>query len=160
MIKYAGRLTGVLCLVLAFLLSACAPQANTPADTSTAAVASSTTGTVAEDGLYSDAPSVAAYLRAYHKLPANYMTKQAARAQGWQAEAGNLRDLAPMATIGGDRFYNREGILPKDSYWECDVNYEGGPRNAERLVYNREGRIYYTKDHYRHFTDVSEEGPA
>ena len=35
---------------------------------------------------------------------------------------------------------------------ECDINYEGGYRGAERLVYTNDGLIYYTEDHYESFT--------
>jgi guanyl-specific ribonuclease Sa len=57
--------------------------------------------------------------------------------------------------IGGDRFGNREGLLPESDgrkYFECDVAYEGGYRGAERLVYSNDGLIYYTPDHYESFT--------
>ena len=57
--------------------------------------------------------------------------------------------------IGGDRFGNYEGQLPKKKnrkYYECDVNYDGGHRGAERLIYSSDGLIYYTGDHYETFT--------
>ena len=56
--------------------------------------------------------------------------------------------------INIDRFGNREGKLPKKSgreYFECDINYKGGFRGPERLVYSNDGLIYYTKDHYDSF---------
>jgi len=58
-------------------------------------------------------------------------------------------------SIGGDRFGNREGLLPDQEgrvWYECDVNYNGGYRGAERLVYSNDGLIYYTADHYQSFT--------
>ncbi len=48
-------------------------------------------------------------------------------------------------SIGGDLFGNREGLLPeKDGrkYYECDVNYEGGYRNGERIIYSNDGLIF------------------
>lgn len=98
---------------------------------------------------------VAAYIHAYGKLPSNYIKKKEAEALGWDSRKGNLWDVAPGKAIGGDAFGNREKRLPtKDGrvYYECDVNYEGGFRGADRLVYSNDGLIYYTEDHYESFT--------
>jgi len=60
-------------------------------------------------------------------------------------------------SIGGDSFGNREGILPKKEgrkWFECDINYEGGYRGAERIVYSNDGLIYYTNDHYKTFVQL------
>lgn len=71
-----------------------------------------------------------------------------------------MREFGEGFTIGGDPFGNREGKLPRGvRYFECDVNYDGGRRGPERLVYSKEGAIYYSADHYRSFQDVSKEGP-
>ena len=37
---------------------------------------------------------------------------------------------------------------------ECDVNYHGGPRGAERIVYSDDGLIFYTPDHYQTFEQL------
>ena len=37
------------------------------------------------------------------------------------------------------------------TYHECDIDYEGGFRNAKRIVYSDDGLIYYTEDHYETF---------
>lgn len=120
------------------------------------------TATVVEGESYTRAEDVADYLRVYGALPPNYMTKNEARDQGWIAEQGNLRDIADDAMIGGDRFGNREGNLPTADgrkYYEADVNYDGGHRGAERLVYSNDGLIFYTQDHYDTFEDWTEETP-
>lgn len=104
---------------------------------------------------YSDRDGVAAYLRAYGELPPNYITKSEARALGWDSGRGNLWEVAPGRSIGGDRFGNREGLLPEAdgrTWYECDVNYGGGYRGAERIVFSNDGLIYYTDDHYASFT--------
>ena len=57
-------------------------------------------------------------------------------------------------SIGGDTSGTREARLPTADgrkWYECDVNYEGGYRGAERLVYSNDGLIYYTDDHYETF---------
>lgn len=107
-----------------------------------------------EDGVYTGAEEVCAYLVAYGHLPSNYITKSEAQAAGWPG--GGLDDYCPGKCIGGDRFGNREGILPKAAgrqYYECDINtLHASSRGAERLVYSNDGLIYYTDDHYESFT--------
>ncbi len=110
---------------------------------------------IAEDGEYLSAEDVALYIATYGCLPSNYMTKDEAEELGWSSREGNLWEVAPGACIGGDRFGNYEGILPKKSgrkYTECDVNYDGGYRSAERIVFSNDGLVYYTEDHYETFT--------
>lgn len=90
-------------------------------------------------------------------LPDSFITKNEARDLGWVASEGNLRDVAPGKSIGGDRFMNREKELPDApgrQYFEADLNYQGGSRGAERLVYSSDGLIFVTRDHYRSFQEV------
>ena len=60
--------------------------------------------------------------------------------------------------IGGDRFGNYEGLLPKAkgrSWTECDVNTLGAKsRGAERIVFSNDGLIFYTADHYDSFEQL------
>ena len=100
---------------------------------------------------YSTPDEVALYLHAFEELPENYLTKSEARSLGWDSAAGNLWEVAPGMSIGGDRFGNREGLLPdarSRQWYECDVNYGGGYRGAERLLFSNDGLIYYSGDHY------------
>ena len=95
------------------------------------------------------------YLTAFDKLPGNYLTKREAQALGWVSREGNLWDVAPGCSIGGDRFGNYEGALPdeKGRKWtECDIGTVGGTsRGAKRIVFSNDGLIYYTDDHYESF---------
>ena len=109
-------------------------------------------GTPVEGEAYFATEEVALYLHLYRQLPPNFMTKDEARDLGWSG--GDLWSYAPDRAIGGDRFGNREGLLPEGSWHECDVNYAGGSRGAERLVWNDDGDIYYTGDHYESFTQL------
>lgn len=104
-----------------------------------------------EDGTYNSAEDVSLYLYTFGRLPENYITKNEARDLGWSG--GSVEKVAPGCAIGGDRFGNREGVLPDGSYHECDIDTIGeNSRGAKRLVYSDDGRIYYTEDHYETFT--------
>lgn len=108
---------------------------------------------IEESGYYTSKSDVSLYLNIYSHLPYNYITKNEAEAIGWDSNKGNLWEVSNKKSIGGDRFYNREGLLPNDDriYYECDIDYVGGYRNAKRLVYSNDGFIYYTEDHYESF---------
>ena len=76
---------------------------------------------------------------------------------GWDNAKGNLWDVAEGKSIGGDRFGNREGLLPNAqgrTWYECDIDYQGGYRGKERLVFSDDGLIYYSDDHYASFEAV------
>lgn len=100
---------------------------------------------------YYSKDDVAEYIHIYNKLPENYLTKRKAKDKGWIAKENNLWQVTDKGVIGGDFFGNYEEILPESDYKECDVNYDGGKRNAERLVYDENGNIFYTNDHYKNF---------
>ncbi len=110
--------------------------------------------TVNEDGEYDDRDRVALYLHLYGKLPKNYVTKNEAEALGWTG--GSVEKYAEGKCIGGDKFGNYEGILPKKQgrvYYECDIDTLGKEsRGAKRIVYSNDGLVYYTDDHYDTFT--------
>lgn len=104
---------------------------------------------------FSTRDEVAAYIHQFRALPPNFITKTEAQKLGWDNAKGNLWKVTDHKSIGGDRFGNREGLLPTASgrqYYECDINYRGGYRGAERIVYSNDGLIFYTGDHYNSFT--------
>jgi len=106
-----------------------------------------------EDGTYTSKEEVALYLHQYGHLPSNFITKKEAEKLGW--EGGYLEPYAPGKCIGGDRFGNREGLLPDEDgrkYTECDIDTLGAKkRGAKRIVFSNDGLIYYTDDHYESF---------
>lgn len=107
-----------------------------------------------KDGSYTSRDEVALYLYTYGELPQNFITKKEAQQLGWDSKKGNLDEVAPGMSIGGDRFGNYEQILPDNDYKECDINYSGGYRGDERIVFSDDGDIYYTDDHYASFTQL------
>ncbi len=109
---------------------------------------------VDEDGTYTSKEDVAAYINTYEKLPSNFITKKEAQKLGWDNSKGNLAEVAPGMSIGGDHFGNYEEKLPEAEgrdYYECDINYVSGYRGSERIVYSDDGLIFYTADHYETF---------
>lgn len=119
-----------------------------------------TADTVDAHAYYYDAEHVVLYLDTYGHLPDNYMTKEEARALGW--EGGSVEAYQAGAAIGGDRFGNREGLLPEGTgrtYTECDINTLGADsRGAERLIFSNDGLYFYTSDHYASFTELTVDG--
>lgn len=97
--------------------------------------------------------SVVQHVRQRGELPDCYLTKREAEARGWRP-GDALWTVAPGAAIGGDRFGNREGRLPRppERYIEADLDDAGGRRNARRLVFAPDERaVWVTVDHYEHF---------
>ena len=113
----------------------------------------STSSSIEENGWYYSAEDVSLYLYTYGELPENFITKSEARELGW--EGGSVETVAPGYAIGGDRFGNREGLLPnanERTYYECDIDtYGKTSRGAKRNVYSSDGLIFYTEAHYESF---------
>jgi len=98
---------------------------------------------------------VADYIKKYNRLPDNFITKKDARTLGWNPSKGNLWAVAPGKSIGGDVFRNREKKLPVKRgriWYEADIDYQGGKRGKDRILFSSDGLIYKTEDHYRTFT--------
>lgn len=134
------------------------PQSNgTATDAGTSTVAPERGPTVTEDGTYTSKDEVAAYIHQFKHLPSNFIGKKKAQDRGWVPSEGNLQEVLPGMSIGGSRFYNDDGQLPdkKGRQWtECDINYHGGHRGAERIVFSNDGLIFYTGDHYKTFEQL------
>ncbi|WP_238807213.1 ribonuclease domain-containing protein [Emticicia aquatica] len=71
--------------------------------------------------------------------------------------------VAPNGYVGGRKFGNYEGLLPKKeangrkiNYQEWDVNPKiaGKNRGAERLITSSDGKAYFTKNHYKSFIEI------
>jgi len=110
--------------------------------------------TLDEDGWYDSKEDVALYIHLYGDLPDNYVSKDEAEDAGWHG--GNVERYTGEGTaIGGSRFGNREGLLPKApgrTYTECDIDTVGeNSRGAKRVVFSNDGLVYYTDDHYESF---------
>jgi len=90
------------------------------------------------------------------RLPMKYLRKDEAAKLGWRPGTDLCR-LAPGRAIGGDIFSNRERKLPQKPgrrYYEADLDFACGKRNADRLVYSNDRLRYVTTDHYQSFQQV------
>lgn len=99
---------------------------------------------------------VVKYLKEHGELPDYYITKSEAKSMGWVPSKGNLCEVAPRKAIGGDIWTNRQKSLPTKSgrkYFEADLNYNCGNRNADRVVFSNDGLVFVTFDHYRSFEE-------
>lgn len=132
----------------------------TPVATATPAPAAEEnlpTATPVPEGPVTDPQSIADYIFANGCLPENFITKREAQNRGWDSSWNYVSDVAPGFSIGGDRFGNYEGLLPKApgrQYYEADCWYTKGKRNAYRIIFSNDGLVYYTADHYQTFIEM------
>lgn len=156
--KFLKSLLAVLLSLLMLLgLCGCAQTAPRPSGASPAVNAAVVGEAVQKGQPYVTKQEVAAYIHKFQQLPPNFITKQEAQKLGWDNSRGNLWQVSDRKSIGGDRFANREGNLPKANgrqYYECDIDYTGGFRGAKRLVYSNDGLIFYSDDHYKTFRQL------
>lgn len=139
-----------------------APE-ETATSAKTAAPSAGPSATPVPDGPITDPQSIADYLFSHEmQLPDNFITKKEARALGWDSSRNYVSDVAPGKSIGGDYFGNYEGKLPVGkgiTYREADCYYTRGKRNAYRILYSSEGRVWYTADHYNSFEELFPSSP-
>ena len=148
----------VLLLTAVLLLTGCAADAleTSKKNRNTAAPAAEPAPT-AVPGPLDEAQRIADYFFEYGKLPDNFLTKREAQALGWDSSYNYVSDVAPGMSIGGDYFGNYEQKLPVvqgRKYYEADCFYQGGKRNAYRIIYSTDGHVWYTGDHYNTFTEL------
>ncbi len=94
-------------------------------------------------------------------LPDNFITKDEARNMGWGRRYQYVSEAAPGKSIGGDRFWNLEGLLPEArgrQYFECDCYYREGSRNAYRIIFSNDGLVFYSANHYKSFVQMFPSG--
>lgn len=150
----SGASSGISSKTSSGISSGISSKASSGTSSGVSSEASSEELQVSESGSYTSKEEVAAYLRRYDHLPDNFITKKEAKKLGWVSSEGNLDEVAPGKSIGGDHFGNYEGDLPEKKgrdYFECDIDYDGGYRGEKRIIFSDDGLIYYTQDHYQTF---------
>ena len=151
---FRSTLSLILVAVLALGMTACSRSVSQTSSDSSSDVSASS---VVEDGTYTSKDEVALYIHTYGHLPSNFISKTKAKKAGWVSSEGNLDEVCPGKSIGGSTFYNDDGLLPEAdgrTWKECDINYTGGFRGSERIVFSNDGLIYYTNDHYQTFEQL------
>lgn len=99
-----------------------------------------------------------AYLVHFGRLPDYYVDKQTAQKAGWQTKNKKFSSLFPGKMLGGDIYANDDYKLPSvpGRVWhEADINYAGGKRNRQRIIYSNDGLIFVTYDHYQTFYEIT-----
>lgn len=97
------------------------------------------------------------WLKTFQKLPDYYITEAEAEALGWENRLGNLRKVAPGKMLQKGVYQNRDHHLPEAPgrvWYEADINYTGGFRGADRILYSNDGLIFVTYDHYKTFVEI------
>ena len=97
------------------------------------------------------------YIACLGKLPDHYVDKDTAEKSGWINYKGNLHEVLPNAIIGGDIYDNDDFKLPSApgrTWYEADIDYEGGFRNDSRILYSNDGLLFVTYDHYKTFYEI------
>jgi len=108
-------------------------------------------------GILVKAEDIAQYTLAHGKLPDNFITKEEAIKLGWEPRKGNLHEVAPGKSIGGDIFQDTKKQLPDApgrTWVEADLDYTSGYRGTDRLLISSDELVYKTTDHYKTFTKV------
>lgn len=102
-----------------------------------------------------------AYIFYHGHLPDYYVNKQTAYDAGWKSTKKKLSSLFPGKMLGGDEFGNNAAKLPTAPgkvWYEADINYAGGKRNRQRVLYSNDGLMFATYDHYHTFYEITSEG--
>ena len=97
------------------------------------------------------------YLADFGMLPDYYVSFSVAEDAGWRSKKGNLDKVLPGKMIGGDIYKNKDGKLPQIPgriWYEADINYEGGYRSRDRILYSNDGLMFVSYDHYQTFYEI------
>lgn len=97
------------------------------------------------------------FLKKYGRLPRYYITRDEAEKLGWKRKKGNLDKVAPGFMLTRGIYSNSDGKLPMIHgriWYEADINYTGGWRNKERILFSNDGLIFVTYYHYATFAEI------
>lgn len=96
------------------------------------------------------------WLKQYGVLPEYYITAEELQTLGWRrGQKPSTYAPGKMLTIG--IYENNNGHLPQMPgriWYEADINYYEGKRNAHRILWSNDGLIFVTYDHYVTFYEV------
>ena len=87
-----------------------------------------------------------------------YVDTDAAQQAGWKTTKKKLSSALPGKMLGGAVYKNKDGKLPQSSgrvWYEADINYDGGFRNRQRILYSNDGLMFASYDHYQTFYEIT-----
>ena len=97
------------------------------------------------------------WLKCFGELPDYYISEHEAKMLGWVNAYGNLDKVAPGKMLTKGIYRNDDDILPqknKRKWYEADINYTGGYRNSQRVLFSNDGLVFVTYDHYKTFIEI------
>ena len=65
--------------------------------------------------------------------------------------------MLPGKMITKGIYKNRNGHLPSAPgriWYEADINYDGGYRGNDRILFSNDGLVFVTYDHYLTFEEI------
>ena len=89
-------------------------------------------------------------------LPNDYVLKKDLELLGWR-RGREVSKFAAGKIFCGGAYKNADQHLPQISgreWYEADINYRSGKRNAERILWSNDGLIFVTYDHYKTFYEI------
>lgn len=96
------------------------------------------------------------WLAHYGRLPEYYITYEEIYAIGWRIGKSPAK-YAPNRMISMGIYLNKDGHLPNApgrTWYEADINYYSGKRNAHRILWSNDGLVFVTYDHYQTFMEI------
>ncbi len=92
----------------------------------------------------------------YKKLPDYYVTEDDLSPLGWRF-GDKVSKYVDNKMYANGVYKNNNGHLPKAEgriWYEADINYSGGKRNSQRILWSNDGLMFVTYDHYETFYEI------
>ena len=89
-------------------------------------------------------------------LPEYYITPDELEVFGWRS-GKKVSKFADGKMLFKGIYNNDNYHLPQNPgriWYEADINYTGGKRNKQRIVWSNDGLVFVTYDHYKTFMEI------
>jgi len=90
-------------------------------------------------------------------LPDCYISQSDAISAGWK-NGKWLSNFVQSKMLTAGAYKNRNEHLPQGIgriWYEADINYTSGKRNAQRIIWSNDGLFFVTYDHYETFYEIT-----
>ncbi len=95
-------------------------------------------------------------LKYKRKLPEYYISQTELEYLGWR-KGERVSKYSNEKMLFGGEYKNNNLHLPQEIgriWYEADLNYTGGKRNGQRILFSNDGLIFVTYDHYEIFYEI------